>query len=192
MNALSNVVPGAPRVSFVVPGEPMPKERAEPTIGKRKREDGTTQHFAKFRPGDRTAEYEKTVRLCAMAARPSDWPRNCRYRMDLVIYRSSPGDKDNYEKSAADGLNPVRAKYKGKGFAKHVVRPAVPGVLWLDDRRVYEGEQYIVDVAPKDARMVVVVTAIQVACPNVRCGRALTYYPDEDGRCEQCAAKRAA
>ena len=181
----------APSVRFTVPGEPMPKERAEPTVGKRKLEDGSIKHFAKFRPATRTADYEKTVRLCALAARPSGWPRHCRYRVDLVIFRTATdkggegGDIDNYTKSALDGVNPVRAKYKGKGPNKHVVQAAVPGVLWLDDRRVYEGSQRIVDVEPRDARLEVTVTALAVNCVNKTC-RLPTCDVDEDGRCPAC------
>mgnify|MGYP003442549611 FL=1 len=172
-----------PSFSFDVPGEPMPKERAEPTVrGKR----------VVFRTGDRTADYEARVRLVAQANRPANWPLRCRYRMDIVVCRSEKGDIDNYTKAAADSLNPRRAKYAGKGARKRLVRAHVPGVLWIDDCRVYEGSQRIVDVAPKEARLIVTVCALPVPCVNKRCGGKPTFYPDDGGRCEECAARKAA
>lgn len=177
-----------PWFSFVVPGEPMPKERAEPTVGKRRTEAGEVKHFVRFRPGERTAEYEDRVRLIAQSARPSNWPLRCRYRVDLAIRRSEKGDKDNYEKAILDAVNPRRAKFKGKGASRITVRPAVPGVLWIDDAHVYEGSQTITDVDPTEACIAVHVTAIPVACELKTCG-GLTFYPDDDGRCPTCAAK---
>ena len=75
-----------PTVLFIVPGEPVPKERAEPTI---RRAAGKLR--VSFRQGDRTAEYEACVRMIAQAARPAGWPMRCRYRVDLTICRSEPG-----------------------------------------------------------------------------------------------------
>ena len=172
-----------PTVSFIVPGEPVPKERAEPTI---RRAAGKLR--VSFRQGDRTAEYEACVRMIAQAARPAGWPMRCRYRVDLTICRSEPGDKDNYEKAALDSVNPRRAKYAGKGARKRLVRPAVPGVLWVDDRRVYEGEQKLVDVAAREARLEVRVTALPVPCERKACD-AKTLYPDDDGWCQACQPK---
>ncbi len=126
--------------------------------------------------------------MIAQAHRPTGWPMRCRYRVDLLIFRSERGDKDNYEKSALDSVNPRRAKYKGKGAKRRVVRPAVPGVLWLDDGRVYEGSQAIRDVEPMDARLEVTVTALPVTCSRDAC-TATTLYPDEDGRCSACPVK---
>lgn len=172
----------APAFSFTVPGEPMPKERAEPTIrGKR----------VVFRTGDRTLDYEARVRLVAQSARPANWPLRCRYRVDIVVCRSEKGDIDNYTKAAADSLNPRRAKYTGKGPRKRLVRAGVPGVLWIDDCRVYEGSQRIVDVAPSEAQLIVTVAAIAVPCKNKGCGPRATFYPDDAGRCEECQSKTA-
>lgn len=175
-------------VSFTVPGEPMPWERAEPSI----RGGGKGKLHVTFRAPDRTAAYEQRVRFVAQAARPAGWPMRCRYRVELTICRAEPrGDVDNYTKSALDSFNPRRAKYAGKGLRRRLVRAAVPGVLWVDDGRVYEGSQRIVDVEPRDAKMVVTVTAIPVRCKLEGCGRAETFFPDEAGRCEACAAKTA-
>lgn len=169
-----------PAFSFEVPGEPMPKERAEPTIrGNR----------VVFRTGDRTADYEARVRLVAQSARPANWPRFCRYRVDLVVCRSEKGDVDNYTKAAMDALNPRRAKYAGKGARRRLVRPSVPGVLWVDDCRVYESSARIVDVEPSEARLIVTVTALPMACKNTTCGPNMTVYLDEEGRCEVCRAR---
>lgn len=177
-----------PFLSFIVPGEPMPKERAEPTIGKRRGESGETKHFVRFRAGERTADYEAKVRWIAEANRPTGWPRRCRFRVDIEIHRSAKGDKDNYEKAILDAVNPRRARYEGKGPSRCLVSPAIPGVLWIDDSHVYEGSQRIVDVAPNDAHAVVHVTAIPVRCSLSSCRREI-FVVDESDRCETCAEK---
>jgi Holliday junction resolvase RusA-like endonuclease len=173
----------APSVSFTVPGEPVPKGRPIASVRRSGKKNVVT-----MRTPDKTTDYEAALRLIAQAARPQDWPTRCKFRVTVDIYRTiERGDWDNYGK-ILDGLNPRREKTKGKGLTKRVVRPAVPGVLWSDDGRVLRGEVEIHEV-DSNPRLEVSVTAIQVPCKNLRCGRALTYYPDEKGRCEACQRK---
>ena len=156
---------------FVVPGEPVPKQRARAGKGGR------------FYTPKETENYERAVRMVATSARPTGWPMRCRYHVEMVVFRSARGDLDNYAKTI-DALNPRKAK-GGKR-----PRPAVPGVLWIDDSRVYSDEHRIEDVEPAQARMEVRVVAIPVRCKLKTCGGAETYFPDDEDRCETCAAKR--
>lgn len=173
----------APRVRFTVPGEPMPKERPRfATTGR----NGVPLARPRIYTPKETEDYEKKVRLIAYSAKPANWPMHCRYRVDLVIFRSEPrGDRDNYDKITGDAINPRRAKYKGKGANKRLVSPAEPGVLWKDDGRSYEGSQRIVDVSPREACLDVTITALAVNCVNKTC-QLPTCYVDEDGRCPAC------
>lgn len=95
------------RVAFVVPGPPVPKARARVVNG----------HA--FTP-KRTADYEKHVQKCAMAALSrvawrTDAPA---YALRVVVHRAARrGDLDNFIKACSDALN---------------------GVAWVDDARVLE------------------------------------------------------
>jgi len=171
--------------TFTVPGEPVPKGRPIASVRRKGKKNVVT-----MRTPDKTVDYESTLRLIAQAARPANWPMRCKFRVTVDVYRTiQRGDWDNYGK-ILDGLNPRREKTKGKGFAKRVVRPAVPGVLWADDSRVFRGEVEIheVDSGP---RLVVRVEAVPVVCKKCH---APTLYPIED-RCPDChsalEAKRA-
>lgn len=156
---------------ILVPGEPVPKARARAGKGGR------------FYTPKETEEYEKRVRLVALAAKPSGWPMRCRYRIDVTVCRSDRGDLDNYIKAALDAVNPRKAK-GGKR-----PRVAVPGVLWIDDSRVHELAARIVNVLPGEARLELRVTALPVRCERKTCGGRETFYPDDQGRCEDCAAR---
>lgn len=168
---------------FVVPGEPMPWERAEPTIrGGR----------VSFRTADRTADHEARVRMVAQSARPTGWPMRCRYAVEIDVHRSERGDVDNYTKAVLDAMNPRRARHQGKGSRRRLLRASVPGVLWIDDSRVYQILTQIHDCKPGAGRLVVRVRALPVRCGLKACGKQDTLYPDERGRCEACAARSAA
>lgn len=153
--------------SFVVPGEPVPKQRARAGKGGR------------FYTPKETENYERTVRMVALSARPTGWPMRCRYHVEMVVFRSARGDLDNYAKTI-DALNPRKAKGS---------RPAVPGVLWIDDARVYSDSHRIEDVEPARARLEVRVVATPVRCKLKSCGHAETFFPDDQDRCETCAAR---
>lgn len=88
------------RISFTVPGPPVPKGR--PRVTSR----GT------FTPA-RTRAYEKHVKACAMEARTAQdtdewkrWPteKRCRLEVGIVVGHRRRVDCDNYLKAAADAL----------------------------------------------------------------------------------------
>lgn len=105
------------KISFSVPGPPVPKERARVAISKSP--NGKTKAHA-FTP-DRTAAYEQHVKLHALAARckTSKWPHadpSVKFVATIEIHRSAKrGDWDNFAKAITDACN---------------------GVLWLDDRQI--------------------------------------------------------
>lgn len=108
------------KLVFVIPGPPVPKERArvvtrEVSPGVRKTRGITPK---------RTEAYEKHVGLCALAARMygRPWPHasaDARFGLTIAIkYSGQGGDGDNYFKAIADACN---------------------GVLWVDDRQIDDG-----------------------------------------------------
>lgn len=168
-----------PTVSFIVPGEPVPKERARfATTGR----GGKALAVPRVYTPKTTEDYEKRVRLVAQAARPTGWPMRCDYRVSIQIFRTERGDWDNYVKAIMDALNPRRAK-GGKR-----PRPAVPGVLWTDDARS-SGGTVTCETVQTNPRVEVSVMAFPVRCKLKRCGGQETMFPDEDGRCEACQQK---
>lgn len=169
-------------VRFTVPGEPVPKER--PRFATRGR-SGKALAVPRVYTPPTTEEYEKRVRLVAQAARPTGWPMRCDYRVAITVYRAARGDWDNYAKAIMDALNPRRAKGGRRP------RPAVPGVLWSDDARS-SGGTVSTEPAEGNPRVEVSVMAFPVRCKLKGCGGQTTLYPDEQGRCETCAAKAAA
>lgn len=171
-----------PTVSFIVPGEPVAKGRPIASVRRRGKSNVVT-----MRTPDKTVDYEATLRLIAQAHRPPNWPMRCKFRVSIDVYRTvERGDWDNYGK-ILDGLNPRREKTKGKGAARRIVRPAVPGVLWADDGRVRRGEVEIHEV-DSNPRLEVRVEAIPVPCEKCQ---APTLYPVEK-RCHECALALAA
>jgi Holliday junction resolvase RusA-like endonuclease len=100
-------------LSFVVPGEPVAKER--PRTAKF---SGKTIHYTPAK----TKAYEKLVAKCAAeAAAKSNWNPGDDNRFGVVIrifrkHEGVGGDIDNYVKSVLDGIN--------------------AGGIWRDDRYV--------------------------------------------------------
>lgn len=105
------------KLSFVVHGPPVPKERARVVA----RTDASGKSKTRGVTPTRTAAYEKHVGLVAMGARShcGAWPwqdKKARFGFELRVYRSTDrGDLDNYIKSATD---------------------ACKGILWPDDSQV--------------------------------------------------------
>ena len=152
--------------SFVVSGHPVPKARARVVA---KNAAGETRSHS-FTP-PKTKNYEATVRLVASSARPSGWPTRARYEVTLRALRASArGDLDNICKAVKDACN---------------------GVAWVDDARVYKLDAEMFDGAERP-RVEVRVVARPIRCKLRRCGYRETLFPDEQGRCEPCAAKAAA
>lgn len=100
------------KISFVVPGPPIPKARARVV-----QRDGKASSFTPAK----TKAYERHIATIATAARSHhrQWPANTReprFGLSVRVYRSTErGDLDNFIKSAKDALN---------------------GVLWADDWQV--------------------------------------------------------
>lgn len=105
------------KLSFVVHGPPVPKERARVVT----RTDASGKSKTRGVTPARTAAYEKLVGMVAMGARShvSAWPwqdKRARFGVSLRVYRSAErGDLDNFIKSATD---------------------ACKGILWPDDSQV--------------------------------------------------------
>ena len=173
-------------MSFVVPGEPVPKGRARVSTRQVRTSKGMRTAVRMYTPKE-TEEYEARVRLIAQAHRPTGWPMDCHYALDIEVSRTEQGDWDNYSKCVCDAVNPRRAKRGKRGHA------AVPGVLWADDRLVRVAVVRLFDVATAPS-LIMRVTAQPVVCDIATCG-AETFFPIEN-RCEACAAmleaKRAA
>ena len=120
-------------VTFTVPGQPRPKERARVT------RRGT------FTP-PRTADYERAVytrAACALADVHmwADWPRDAWYRCEIALYtkdRRIP-DTDNVCKAILDGCQ---------------------GALWANDKRVSAPHPTLVEVCSPVPRAVVTVTVV--------------------------------
>lgn len=165
---------------FVVPGEPVPKARARVSTRQVRTAKGSKTIVRMYTPAE-TEAYEAKVRLIAQAHRPTGWPLDCHYEVQLVVCRTTPGDWDNYSKAAVDSLNPRRAKRGKRGH------PAIPGVLWADDRLVRKASVAVYDVE-RQPHLCFRVIAHPVYCSH--CG-GKTFYPVE-GRCEACAGVLAA
>lgn len=152
------------QVSFVVPGHPVPKARARVSF----RKDGAGEVKAHAHTPKKTVSFEATVRLAAAAARPARWPLRARYTVRLAVFLAHErGDLDNFLKSCGDACN---------------------GVLWHDDSVKYLREAAMrVESDPAQPRLEVTVVASPVPCELSKCGRRETFYPDDKGRCEECA-----
>lgn len=109
------------RLTFTIPGPPVPKARARVVSHVGKDGKRTTRGITP----KRTEAYEKHVGLIALSARLdsySAWPwKRDDARFGLLVriyYCAHEGDGDNYVKAVADACN---------------------GVLWPDDKQVYDG-----------------------------------------------------
>lgn len=120
------------RLTFTVPGPPVPKARARVVTDERGTRGVTPA---------KTRTYEKHAGLCALASRLycSAWPwkdKGARFGIAMRFYRSrDSGDLDNYEKGIQD---------------------ACKGILWHDDgqiRRRGEGGIYDVDKGQERAEV---------------------------------------
>lgn len=148
--------------AFTVPGQPVPKGRGRASVR------GGKVHI---RTPKKTASYESAVRLIAAAARPSGWPMRARYSVIVRAFRGAArSDLDNLVKAAADGLNTI---------------------AWSDDSRVYRIDAEMSDGA-EYPRLDVRIVAMPVRCKLKGCGEAETFFPDEDGRCEECQSRSGA
>ena len=104
------------RLTFTIPGPPVPKARARVVTDKQGKTRGVTPK--------RTGDYERLVSLLALSARNQNylWPEKDKSkRFGLLVkvhYSGNEGDGDNYVKSIADACN---------------------GVLWVDDRQIDDG-----------------------------------------------------
>lgn len=108
------------RLSFTVPGPPVPKARARVYQQQNKR---TGQVETRAITPDKTRAYEKHVQTCAYAAwlrlkqTGVRWPLDAIYGLSVRVYRSRDmGDLSNYEKSIEDGAE---------------------GILWTNDKKIH-------------------------------------------------------
>jgi len=105
------------RLTFTVPGPPVPKARARVTS--RINIDGKRDTHS-FTPA-KTKAYEKHVAIIAGAARSHlrQWPHldaKARFGLSVSVFRSAErGDLDNFIKAVSDACN---------------------GVVWVDDSQV--------------------------------------------------------
>lgn len=118
MSATQPATDGVPTVlRFVVPGEPVAKER--PRGLARRTKEGKS--FVRMVTPAKTREYEERFRLCAQAAVAGArwmWSAKDRFHVVLRVYRTHDGlggDLDNVIKACGDAGN---------------------GILWSDDRYV--------------------------------------------------------
>lgn len=98
------------RMSFTVPGPPVPKPRARVMVG-----------YSYTPP--RAREYERLVALHARQARPDGWPLDAEYRVRIAVYRARrAGDLDNFGKMALDGTQKVLFANDSQIRELHVLR----------------------------------------------------------------------
>lgn len=101
---------GASALVFVVPGEPVAKER--PRFAKVKKKGSREERVVTYTPKT-TAHYEQLVRLHALRGRAiARWPEprtedRFSVSIELRLRDPKPRDLDNFAKSILDGLQPV-------------------------------------------------------------------------------------
>lgn len=107
------------RVSFEVPGPPVPCARARISVKKAVDAAGNERTFARGYTPTTTKAYENAVRIHSLNAvnRCRAWRRDApAYRVKITVYRDvARGDWDNHAKAVGDALN---------------------GVAYVDDRQV--------------------------------------------------------
>jgi len=123
-------------ISFVIPGEPMPKERH------RQGKAWGSNKKVWYTP-ERTKAYEAEVALRAKAARPSRWDPKGMFRVAIEVRCDAPksNDLDNIMKSIIDGCNKV---------------------LWLTDSRAHICKKSIEEVQDGEPRAVVLVEPVEL------------------------------
>lgn len=99
------------RVSFEVPGPPVPCARARVSVRKHVDGSGHERTFARAYTPASTKAYERTASLHARNAvnRCRAWRRDAQaYRVRLTFYRDvARGDWDNHAKAVGDAMNGV-------------------------------------------------------------------------------------
>ncbi len=131
-NPETALVRGVFPLSFTVPGPPVPKARARVVRRRGK--------ITSFTP-DRTKSYQDFAGMLALEARQRHgrWALDRRYSVLVVVQRSAArGDVDNFGKAALDACN---------------------GVLWADDRQVFELHVHVLEVAKGAEQLKVTVEA---------------------------------
>ncbi|MGK3981369.1 RusA family crossover junction endodeoxyribonuclease [Sorangium sp. So ce118] len=107
------------RVSFEVPGPPVPCARARISVNKVVGADGKERRITRGHTPAKTAAYKRQVSLYALNAvnRSREWRRDAQaYRLRVTFYRDiARGDWDNLAKGCADSMN---------------------GIVYIDDRQV--------------------------------------------------------
>ena len=152
-------------MSFVVPGEPVPKGRARVF-----KNNGITHGVTP----KRTVNFEALVKLMAASARPTGWPMRCEYAVHIhaVRARRRRGDNSNLAKGIEDACNTV---------------------VWADDEQVCD-LHVTRALEPDNARTEVTIVAQPVVCTVASCG-AETFFPVEnrcEACAAMLEAKRAA
>lgn len=129
-------------VTFTVPGQPRPKERARVT----RRGSGKRAKVVTYTP-PRTRAYEDTVytaALLAVSRLPGgrwSWPRDAWYWVDVELFYGDRkiADADNVQKAILDGCHDV---------------------LWLNDKRAIDVSACVAEVCSPEPRAVVTVTVV--------------------------------
>ncbi len=149
-------------LTFIVPGNPIPKAR--PRLGRGRRA---------FTP-QRTLDYEALVREAGRAAVPEGWFTDGEYDVSVICFFDTKrhGDLDNPAK-VLDGLNPKDVRKKRK-----VVSRETP-FIWEDDKQVKRltVERFYVDENP---HLRVTITACPNPNPPKRSTRKASASPSAD------------
>lgn len=122
------------KIEFTIHGPPVPKERARVF----QEEDDTGKMKSRGRTPQRTSKYEGHVKRIAWLQRRTQcpaWPMSNEIRYGLridVYYSGNGGDLDNYMKAIVDGCE---------------------GVLWPNDRQIFESSQKKEPVKPGSERV---------------------------------------
>jgi Holliday junction resolvase RusA-like endonuclease len=131
------------KLTFTIPGPPVPKARARVVATK----GGKARSYTP----EKTASYQQVVAWRALRARQevSGWPYGraltpetaARFGLLVTVYHSTRGDWDNYGKAVSDACN---------------------GILWHDDEQVCDGRVVKVKVKKGEERAEIEVCVIEV------------------------------
>jgi Holliday junction resolvase RusA-like endonuclease len=131
------------RLTFTIPGPPVPKARARVVS----RVDASGKRKTRGITPKRTEAYEKHVKLLAhyaLAQHTAPWPLHLAARYGLVVrvyFFEHEGDWDNYGKIVSD---------------------ACQGVLWANDRQIVDGRCIKTKVARGQERIEIEAWPIEV------------------------------